>query len=129
MIDFLLGLFIGLHGLVHLWYVTLSQELVEYQPDMGWTAESWLLSPVLPASSTGVWAGLLHGLAALALVAAGAALMAGTDWWRTLLLLAAPLSAAVIVLFWDGDFTMLVEKGLLGLLINAVIIAVLLLGR
>ena len=30
----------GLVGLLHLWYVTLSQRWTEFQPEMGWTGES-----------------------------------------------------------------------------------------
>jgi hypothetical protein len=33
------GVFIVLHGLVHVWYVTLSQRWVEFQPEMVWTGE------------------------------------------------------------------------------------------
>ena len=35
MLRFLIGVFIVLHGLVHLWYVTLSQRLIEFQAEMG----------------------------------------------------------------------------------------------
>jgi len=44
MIRVLSGVFFVLHGLVHLWYVVLSQRLVAFQADMGWTGESWLLT-------------------------------------------------------------------------------------
>jgi hypothetical protein len=40
MLRILFGIFVVLHGLVHLWYVVLSQRLVEFQADMGWTGES-----------------------------------------------------------------------------------------
>jgi hypothetical protein len=52
MLRFLIGIFIVLHGLVHLWYVVLSQGLVEFEPEMGWTGESWLLSRLLGESAT-----------------------------------------------------------------------------
>ena len=34
MLRFLIGLFVILHGMVHLWYFTLSQWLVEFKPEM-----------------------------------------------------------------------------------------------
>jgi len=42
--NILIGIFILLHGLVHMWYVTLSQGWVEFQANMGWTGKSWLLT-------------------------------------------------------------------------------------
>lgn len=47
MLSFLIGAFVVLHGLVHVWYVTLSQGLVEFQPEMGWSGRSWALSDPL----------------------------------------------------------------------------------
>ena len=52
MLAFWSGLFIVLHGLVHLWYVVLSQKLVAFQPEMGWVGRSWLLTNVLGDSPT-----------------------------------------------------------------------------
>ncbi len=33
--QWLIGIFIILHGLVYAWYVVLSFNLVQFQPDMG----------------------------------------------------------------------------------------------
>jgi hypothetical protein len=41
----------------------------------------------------------------------------------------AALSTAVILLFWDGGLQMLVQKGLIGLLINVGILVALLVFR
>ena len=43
----LLGIFIILHGLVHLGYFTLSHRLVPFEPQMGWTGRSWLFTGIL----------------------------------------------------------------------------------
>ena len=51
MLRFLFGTFVVLHGLVHLWYFTLSQRLVEFKPEMGWTGKSWILSNLLGDST------------------------------------------------------------------------------
>ena len=50
MLRLLIGFFIVLHGLVHMWYFTLSQRLVEFQPEMGWTGKSWLFSNFVQSS-------------------------------------------------------------------------------
>jgi hypothetical protein len=118
MSRFLFGIFIVLHGLVHLWYVTLSQRLVEFQPEMGWSGESWLFLPWLGDAATRSLATVLYGLATLGFVIGGIGIFALQGWWRPLVIGSAAFSAAIILLFWDGGLHMLVEKGLIGFLIN-----------
>jgi hypothetical protein len=48
------------------------------------------------------------------------------DWWRTAVMGAAALSTATVVLFWDGSSDLIVQKGLIGLVINVVILGALL---
>ena len=127
MIRFLTGIFIVLHGLVHLWYVTLSQRLVEFQADMGWTGESWAFTNLLGDGPSRSLASLLYLLAALGFVAGGFGLFIQQDWWRPVLAGSAIFSSAVILLFWDGSTQMLVQKGLLWLLINLGVLATILL--
>jgi len=122
----LFGIFIVLHGLVHLWYVTLSQRLVEFQPEMGWTGESWLFSPLLGDAATRWLATVLYGLATLGFVMGGIGIFAQQAWWRPLVIGSAAFSAVIILLFWDGGLHMLVEKGLIGFLINVALLVALL---
>lgn len=127
MLKLLSGIFIVLHGLVHLWYVVLSYGLVEFQPDMGWTGESWLLSGLLGESLTRSLAGVLYIAASLAFVASGVGIFADAEWRRPLLLGSAILSSVLVLLYWDGGTEMIVQKGLAGLLINVGIITLTLL--
>jgi len=126
MLRVLFGVFILSHGLVHLWYVTLSQRLVQFQPEMGWTGESWLFSPLLGDAATRLLATVLYSLAALGFVAGGIGVFAQQAWWRPVVIGSAAFSAAIILLFWDGSLQMIVEKGLLGFLINAALLIALL---
>jgi hypothetical protein len=126
MTRFLTGLFIILHGLVHLWYFTLSRGLVEFKPDMGWTGKSWLLTGVLGDSTTRTLAAALYLVATIALVVSGLAIFLRAAWWQPLLMGSAAISVATILLFWDGEMQFMVQKGLLGLLIGAAILVVLL---
>ncbi len=129
MLRIALGLFIVLHGLVHLWYFTLSRGLVAFQPEMGWTGRSWLLSGLLGEAATRSLASVLYVVATAGLVAGGAGVLLQQGWWRPVVTGAAAFSAVVIVLFWDGSTAMLVQKGLLGLLINvAILVALVALG-
>lgn len=114
----LFTLFLVLHGLVHLWYFTLSRGLVAFQPEMGWTGNSWLFSNLLGNPATRSLASALYPLAALLFVVAGIGVFGRFEWARPLLLGTAAFSAALILLFWDGQGQLLVEKGILGLLIN-----------
>ena len=118
MLQFLFGLFILLHGLVHLWYFTISQRLVEFQADMGWTGRSWILSNFLQESATRLVASGLYLLAAAAFVASSIGIFMRSEWWQAALGVSAVFSSLVLVLFWDGSAQMLVQKGVLGLAIN-----------
>ena len=126
MLAVLYGIFVLLHGLVHLWYVTLSQRWVEFQPEMGWTGESWLFSPLLGDGATRGLATVLYSLAALGFVAGGVGFLARQDWWRPVVIGSAAFSAAIIILFWDGGLQKIVEKGLVGFSINVALLVALL---
>lgn len=120
------GIFVILHGLVHLWYFILSQRLVEFKPDMGWSGESWIFTPLLGDTTTRVLASVFYILSALAFVVSGFGIFIQSGWWRSVLMVAALVSSATIILFWDGKAAMLVQKGILGLAINLVILIALL---
>jgi hypothetical protein len=126
MLAFLYGIFVLLHGLVHLWYVTLSQQWVEFQPEMGWTGESWLFSPLLGDGATRGLATVLYSLATLGFVVGGVGVLVRQDWWRPVVIGSAAFSAVIIILFWDGGLPRIVEKGLLGFLINVAFLVALL---
>jgi hypothetical protein len=120
-----LGIFIVLHGLVHLWYLTLSQGLVEFEAEMGWTGRSWLFSAFLAEPATRWLTTGLYAVATLGFVAGGLGHVGQQDWWEPITIAAAAISAVTILLFWDGGTNMLVQKGLIGFLIDIVILAVL----
>lgn len=125
----LAGIFIALHGLVHLWFVTLSQGWVEFQPEMGWSGSSWVLTGILGEGPTRMLAGLLYSLAAVGLVASGIGIAIRGSWAESLLLASAGLSTAVIVTFWDGEAGMFVEKGMLGVVTNLGVFAYVMLAN
>jgi hypothetical protein len=118
------GILLILHGLVHLWYVTLSQGWVGFQPDMGWTGRSWLLSGFFPSSLTRAMASALFALAAVAFITSGAGVFSRAEWVNPLLVASTILSSVVILLFWDGGMEKLVQKGLLGFVINLAVLGI-----
>jgi hypothetical protein len=112
-----------------MWYVALSQGWVEFEPEMGWTGESWLLSRFLGESATRSLASIVFIVATLAFVVSGVGTLFNAGWWRSALLASAIFSTAMVVLYWDGSFEMIVQKGLIALLINAGILVAVLLVR
>jgi hypothetical protein len=77
-----IGIFILLHGFVHMWYVTLSQGWVEFQSDMGWTGNSWLLTNQMGDQVTHFLATFMYTLSAIVFVVAAIGLIANQAWSR-----------------------------------------------
>lgn len=126
---FVVGVFIVLHGLVHLLYFGQSRRLFELQPGMAWPDGSWAFSKVLGDGATRWLAGISCVLAAVGFVAGGIGIFAGQAWWRPVVVGSAAFSAAIFVLFWDGKLQRLANKGAIAILINgAILVAVLILG-
>ena len=110
------------HGWAHIWYVILSQRLIEYKDEMGWTGESWILSSLLGETVTRHVSTLGYSLSLIGFILGGASLYMGKGWARTIILASAAVSAATIATFWDGELSMLKEKGLIGLMVNLAVI-------
>jgi hypothetical protein len=120
------GVFIVLHGLVHLLYVGQSLRLFELQPDMVWPDGSWLLGHVLGVQAARGLASAVGVAATLGFAAGGAGLLFQGDWWRDTLMAAALLSMVIVVLFWNGRLEKIADQGLVALVIDALILGVLL---
>ena len=126
MLRIIVGIFLVLHGLVHLLYCGQSQRVFELQAGMLWPDGSWAFSGILGDVRARVLATFLLALAAIAFVAGGAGLFARQTWWQTATVIAAALSSVIFVLFWDGGWQNLDDKGIIALLINGAILVALL---
>lgn len=128
MLRYIVGVFIVLHGLVHLLYFGQSQRLFELQPGMVWPDGSWLFSRLLGNGASRSLASIACLLAALGFVAGGTAILLGQSWWRPVVVAAALFSTAIYILFWDGGLQKLPDQGVIAILINlAILFAVLIL--
>lgn len=124
------GLFIVLHGLVHLLYVGQSRRLFALQPGMVWPDGSWAFSRLLGAEPTRLLASISLVLVAVGFVAGGLGLIWRQDWWPAVVVAASSVSAVLTILLWDGRRQDLDDQGGVGLLINlALITAVVLIPR
>jgi hypothetical protein len=126
MVRTLFGIFVMLHGLVHLWFVVLSRQWVPFEPEMGWTGESWLFTGLLGGPATRWLATVLYALVTLTFVVSGIGALTRGEWWRPLMVGSAAVSAVLILLFWDGGTQYIVPKGLIGFLIDVGILVLLL---
>ena len=127
--SFLTGTFLLLHGMVHVWYVVLAAGWVNFKSEMGWTGESWLLSGIFQPAILKFTAVILHSLSGLLFLAVAVGVYASNTWKMQFLLAVAILSSFTIILYFDGSWQMMVQKGLIGLIINLFIISCILILR
>ncbi len=125
MIKILFGIFIVLHGIVHLLYFGQSARYFELQPGMIWPDGSLVFSKNLGVSANRTVASICLVLAAVGFVASGVGILTGQPWWRPMLVGSAVFSSVIFILFWDGVVQSLDDKGGVGLLINLAVLAAL----
>ena len=125
---FIFGVFIVLHGLVHLLYFGQSARYFELKPGMVWPDGSWAFSRLLGDEAARNLASISLILAAIGLVGGGIGILVSRTWWRPVIVGAATFSSIVYILFWNGRMQNLDGQGAIGLLINiAILLAVLIL--
>ena len=129
MFRIIFGVFMVLHGLVHLLYFGQSARYFELQPGMVWPDGSWVFSKLLGDEAIRILASISYVLAAIGFMAGGIGILVRQAWWRPVVVASAAFSAVIIVLFWDGKVQMLDDKGGIGLLINLAILVALLVLR
>ena len=128
LMTYLLGIFLVLHGLVHLLYFGQSARYFALKPGMTWPDGAWAFSRLLGDEATRHLASIALIPAAIGLAAGGLGLLLGQTWWRPVVVAAAALSSVIYVLFWNGRTQNLDGQGGVGLLINlAILVAVLIL--
>jgi hypothetical protein len=129
MLQFIFGVFIVLHGLIHLLYFGQSARRFELKPGMVWPDGSWAFSRLLGDEATRNLASISLVLAAIGFVTGGIGILMGQTWWRPVVVGAAAFSSVVYLLFWNGRVQNLDGQGAVGLLIDlAILVAVLVLG-
>ena len=123
------GIFLILHGLVHLLYSGQSSRLFELQAGMVWPDGSWVFARLFGNKAARIVASGVCVLATVGFLVGGITLFTSQSWWRSMTVAAAAFSAAIFILFWDGHLQALANKGLFAILINASILVALLVFR
>ena len=117
------GLFLILHGLVHLLYFAQSRKFFELRPNLAWPDGAWGLSQLLGNEATRRLAGIALIVTAAGFVVGALGLFIQQAWWRPAVIGSAGLSTLIYLLCWDGTFQRLPDQGAIGILINAAIVA------
>ena len=126
MLTILFGIFLILHGLVHLLYAGQSWRLFELSAGLTWPNGSWLFSRMLGDETTRLLATVLLVLAALGLAASGLGLFFRADWWQTLAVASAVFSSVLYFIMWNGQFHRLPDQGGVGILLNVAVLVLIL---
>lgn len=128
LVKIIVGVFLVLHGLVHLLYFGQSARLFELQPGLAWPDGSWAFSKLLGENGTRTLADILCIIAAAGFVIGASGIFLGQSWWRTAIITTTVFSSVLYVLFWNGRFQQLPNQGGVGLLIDvAILISILVL--
>ena len=126
MLIFVFGVFIILHGLIHLLYFGQSRRLFLLHPEMAWPDDSWAFSRLLGDEGTSLLASVSCVFATIGFVTGGLGILLRQEWWRPVVVASAVFSAAIFILFWDGERRRLANKGGVDVLINIAILFVVL---
>ena len=121
-----MGIFLILHGLVHLLYAGQSWRMFELRPQMTWPDGSWLISKIFSQEIVRMLAGVSLVISTLGFLACGVGLFLRQAWWQPSTLAAAVFSMLVFVIFWDGKSKELADQGGVGVLIDLAILAAIL---
>lgn len=126
MIRPIFGIFIVLHGLVHLLYFGQSARLFVLQPGMMWPEGSWAFAKLLGVETTRILASIFLVLAGFGFIAGGIGLFFKQVWFQPMVVGTALFSIILFFLFWNGKMQNLDSQGVIAILINIAIIASLL---
>jgi hypothetical protein len=96
---------------------------------MIWPVDSWAFSRTLGDNVARRLASIFCALAALGFVIGAAGLLLSQSWWRAAVVVSAVLSAALYILFWNGRLQHVDSQGGVGLLLDAAILAAVLVFR
>lgn len=121
------GVFIILHGLVHLLYFGHTARFFELKPGMTWPTGSWVFSNFLGDSAARFLVCIFLVLAGFGFVASGIGLLINQTWFRSLIIVIAIISALIFILFWNGRWQNLDGQGVIGVLIDVWLLVMVLL--
>lgn len=112
------GIFLILHGLVYFLYMGQSLRKFELHPGMVWPDGSWAFSKLISKTSIRIIAATICIISATSFIIGGADLILSEVIWKYPTTVAATLATLMHMLLWDGKMKRLMDKGILGVIIN-----------
>ncbi|HSB64937.1 MAG TPA: hypothetical protein VLD65_00070 [Anaerolineales bacterium] len=116
--NIVFGIFVALHGVVHLLYFGHTARYFELKPGLTWPDGSWVFSHWLGDGSVRFLVSVLLVLAGCGFIASGIGVLASQAWWRPAIIAISILSSLIFIVFWNGRMLNLDGQGLIGVLIN-----------
>lgn len=121
--NFFLGIFYILHGLVHLLYMGHSLNYFELEKGFIWPDKSKFLENLLSLQSKKLIASILCAISAIGFVVSGICVLTGCFWHNIEVIFAVISSTVLFIAFWDGSSIKLHTQGGIAILINILILA------
>ena len=107
----LFGIFLALHGLVHLLYFGQSTQLLILQPSLTWPIDSWAFSGLFAERRRRWVAGALCILSAVGFVFGAVGVARVRSWADPVVVASSGISILLFILFWDGHLRRLDQQG------------------
>ena len=123
MLKVVIGVFLILHGGVHLLYAGHSLRLFELQPELPWPDGAWAFTRPLGQKATRVFTAVSLALVAAGFIASGVAMFSGFGWFKQVVMTTAWVSTGLYFLLWNGELETVDDQGAGGILINLIILA------
>ncbi len=120
------GVFLILHGIVHVIYYGHASRWFEVKQGLAWPDGSWALGRFLGGGADRTTAAFTLVAAAIAFILGAIGVFASQEWYRPVTAGAAVVSALVFIFFWNGKTEMLDGQGLFAVLINMAILVIVL---
>jgi hypothetical protein len=122
------GIFVVFHGLVHFMYVGQALRWFELRPNMPWPIGSWALSS-LSDGALRAFSAVTVGVASLGIALGGVGLLVDWGWSDWVAIGGAALASVAHILLWSGKWSEAADHGAYGVVINAAVIAAILVIR
>lgn len=121
MLKIIFGIFVLLHGLVHLLYFGHSQKLFKLQKGLKWPENSIVLKKYLSPGNISSIASFICIIATIVLVGGSILYFINNSLWKTTILTGTGISSLLYLVFWDGKLKKLDDNGGIAILINIAI--------
>jgi hypothetical protein len=118
MLHLCIGIFIILHGLVHMLYFGQSGGYFKLKPGMLWPCESWAYKIISGEKACKRITGFLLLISTLGFIVSGVFFLTGSSRWVLFLEIAVVTSILTFVSGWIGKMHKLHDQGLIGILID-----------